>query len=426
MLRELKVQNFKSIASSELPLSDINVLVGENGSGKSSFLQALIVLKQSLDNPTLRLSGAILDLGEFGDVLHRPGSSEEITLWVVGTLAVPESLGREVMDKEATIQFNTEWSANSSRLVRMRSQLKLGSAEIGYNWNWMTGGQPSSTNISFLRMSFAVGANAVIGGGPQQQSQQNPANMAIAQVQQVSNLFTFFLSAPRTALRQVFLVPSLRGIERQSYDLGDGASVDFASPEGTFKTGQALATTILYRRELEDRISSWMSRVTGRSLQGRAVAPRKVSLDAVAHGQRVNIVNEGFGSNQLAQVLTQLATLPADSTLAIEEPEIHLHPAAQARLVSVLVEAVLAGHSQLLLTTQSEHILYALMALVGEGTLKPEQVVVHHVANEEGATVLHRLELDSTGRIAGGIPGFFDAHVEEFRRFLEAAEKHHS
>src|SRR2546425_3651593 len=94
MLRELTVKNFKSIADSQLPLSVINVLVGEDGSGKSSFVQALALLKQSLGTNGLRLSGTLLDLGTFADVLHRPVTSEEIEFGLSGNVVLPDSATR--------------------------------------------------------------------------------------------------------------------------------------------------------------------------------------------------------------------------------------------------------------------------------------------------------------------------------------------
>src|SRR5437899_1474521 len=107
------------------------------------------------------------------------------------------------------------------------------------------------------------------------------------------------------------------------------------------------------------------------------------------------------------QMYLGLSILPNGSLLAIAESEIHLHPAAPGRLVGVLAEAIVAGKNQLIVTTHSEHILYALMALVAEGTLKQEQVVIHNVSNDEGTTRIQRLGLDRSGRITGGIPGFF-------------------
>ena len=119
MLKELKVKNFKSIADSQLPLSVMNVLVGENGSGKSSFVQALALLKQSLGNNGLRLSGPLLDLGTFADVLHRPVTSEEIEFGLAGSAVLPESATRGLSGVETAAEFNDVWVVNINTLTRL-------------------------------------------------------------------------------------------------------------------------------------------------------------------------------------------------------------------------------------------------------------------------------------------------------------------
>ena len=50
MLKSLKVENFKSIVDKDICLKNLNVLTGLNGSGKSSILQILALLKQSINN----------------------------------------------------------------------------------------------------------------------------------------------------------------------------------------------------------------------------------------------------------------------------------------------------------------------------------------------------------------------------------------
>ena len=273
------------------------------------------------------------------------------------------------------------------------------------------------------RVQFTLGIATGLGQGVIVTGEAPPQGIDQATIQLARESANNLVGAPANALRRSYFVPAIRGIERQSYDLGEVSTDDLVSPEGSLRVSQALATTFAYRRELEDEISNWMERVTNRRVRVRLSAGRKVSLDTIIQGQAVNIANEGFGSNQLSHMLTQLALLPRDATLAIEEPEIHLHPSAQTQLVNVLVEATASRGSQLLMTTHSEHVLYALMALVGEGKLKREDVAIHHVAIEGGQTKVNTLEVDSTGRIKGGLPGFFNVHVQEFRRFLDAAER---
>ena len=68
MLRTIRVVGFKSLKNVVIDFSKITVLIGLNGSGKSSVIQALGILKQSLGNNKLITSAPLLNLGTFEDI----------------------------------------------------------------------------------------------------------------------------------------------------------------------------------------------------------------------------------------------------------------------------------------------------------------------------------------------------------------------
>ena len=84
--------------------------------------------------------------------------------------------------------------------------------------------------------------------------------------------------------------------------------------------------------------------------------PQSVEVKSVTPSGPVNIVSEGFGANSLIMLLLQLVSADKGATVMIEEPEIHLHPKAQAELASVLAEVALEEDKQVIMTTHSEHI----------------------------------------------------------------------
>jgi Fe-S cluster assembly ATPase SufC len=424
VLKNLTVRNFKSIVEATMPFSTINVLIGENGSGKSSVAQALALLKQSLGNQQLRFSGDLLDLGGFSDVLSRSATTQQVEFGVEGGMDVATSLARLVAGDDSTLAiFKDHLIADSSGISRYAAVRQLGHARFEAEWSPRGGSQVSPQTVRVSTSSVNVGGQGIIGYPMTTTGGSGPLPTDQVTWEQATGAVNGFINAGGSFLDRIYLVPAVRGIERQSYDLGEQPSSQFNSAEGSVRVGQALASTLAYRQDLEGRISSWMTKITQRDVVSRLTAGRKVTLGSVTNDNTVNIINEGFGTNQLAHVLTQLALLPKDALLIIEEPEVHLHPAAHSRLVSVLVQAVRHVASQLLLTTHSEHILYALMALVAERVLKPDDVAIYNVTNSNGVTQLKMLGLDNAGRISGGLPGFFDANLSEFRRYLDAFER---
>jgi predicted ATPase len=105
----------------------------------------------------------------------------------------------------------------------------------------------------------------------------------------------------------------------------------------------------------------------------------------------------------------------------IEEPEIHLHPKAQAELASVLAEVALEEDKQVIMTTHSEHITGRLLTLVAEGTLTPDDVAIYAFEKDEaGECSAKSLGITDDGRIQGSIADFFEANLEEMNRFVKA------
>jgi len=134
----------------------------------------------------------------------------------------------------------------------------------------------------------------------------------------------------------------------------------------------------------------------------------------------VNLVNEAFGLNQLIAPLLWLSKTPDGAIVGIEEPEIHLHPRAQAALCDVFVDVATREDKQLMLTTHSEHILMGLLTAVADGRLKPEDLAVYEFQREGGVARAERLEVNGYGQIAGGLKGFLEADLDEIGALIEA------
>ena len=105
----------------------------------------------------------------------------------------------------------------------------------------------------------------------------------------------------------------------------------------------------------------------------------------------------------------------------IEEPEIHLHPKAQADLASVLVEEAKSEGKQLVITTHSEHIAGRLLTLVAEGELTADELSIYSFEKDkQGVCSASEIEVTDKGQVRGGLRGFFETDLDEMRRYVEA------
>jgi predicted ATPase len=131
-------------------------------------------------------------------------------------------------------------------------------------------------------------------------------------------------------------------------------------------------------------------------------------------GVNVSIQDVGFGISQVLPIIVQ-SMLSRNSTLLIEQPEIHIHPRLQAELGSLLAECIKPPfENQFIIETHSEHLMLRLQKLIRKGELKPEDISVIYVdRGTEGSKCLH-LRLDEEGDFIDEWPGgFFEEDFNE-------------
>ena len=127
----------------------------------------------------------------------------------------------------------------------------------------------------------------------------------------------------------------------------------------------------------------------------------------------VKITDVGFGVSQVLPALVQAFYCPPNSTVWMEQPEIHLHPQVQAELVDVFISATKARENgkernvQLIVETHSEHFLNRLQRRVAEGELTPDDVAVYFCRRVGAATELESLRLNMFGEIENWPEHFF-------------------
>ena len=323
MITNITLENFKCFRHVSINPKLLTVLIGPNGTGKSSILQALLLLKQSPGGPSQRL----VYQGEFVDLIGR--------------------------------------------------------TEIAPNF------VQESSGIS---LSFQVNGR-----------QDN--------------------EEVRRTFDELRFVPAVRGLIRPNYDLGD-RDADYLSLRQGYDAHEAqLATNLVYRNKDADKLSKMMVRVTGVGLKADPVRGRKVEVKSKNKEGEVNIAGEGFGTSSLILLLHQLIIADNGATVLIEEPEIHLHPKAQADLAEVLAEMAKAEDKQIIMTTHSEHILSRLLTLVAEKNLSPDQLAIYSFQKDgKGECSASEIEVTELGQVTGGLTGFFDANLDEMDRYVKALQ----
>ena len=371
MLRNIKLSNFKCFEQLDLDCTSLNLLCGLNGMGKSSVIQALLVLRQSFEtgellNGRLVLDGERIDLGTGLDVLFEGAGGD-----VVGFV---------LQDDEIT----APWT-----LVCDYSQPLN---------QWGAWSNDSDENTEYL--SVAWQKVPPFGGS------------------------LIYVNAERIGPRKLY--PLSRVLAR----LGDfGASGEYAWNYLNLHQDDLLPENDPRfveegSRRLLNVVDQWLQDVCpGVHLELEAVA----DADAVIAGfsfdrigdvrtSRYRATNVGFGLSYVLPVILALLS-PPGTLCMIENPEAHLHPRGQTKLAELSARAASVG-VQVFAETHSDHFIDGVRIAVRDGLIAPEDTAFHYFERDGNKAVVSSPQVDADGRLSHWPPGFFDQHEENLARLL--------
>lgn len=224
-------------------------------------------------------------------------------------------------------------------------------------------------------------------------------------------------------LRELLPATDQYGFFRRLTDLG-----------GTKAHESAVWQDLLRDETKQEKVNGWLNRLDFpyalvvdilRDEQNK-VRQSNLGLRPAAGWNTLGFADVGTGLSQVIPVLAALSATDG-SLVLLQQPELHLHPAAQVELGDALLESALVNGNQIVAETHSEHVLLRLMRRIRNGefersdgamhAVSPEDVSLIYAENdpETGATRYHKIELDARGRIVGKWPGssFFGERLEE-------------
>jgi predicted ATPase len=154
-----------------------------------------------------------------------------------------------------------------------------------------------------------------------------------------------------------------------------------------------------------------------------AIAPDReefeVRVRVSDRAEEVKLTDIGFGVSQVLPVVVQAFYAPPNSTVLIEQPEIHLHPSAQIALADLFIAAISAREEgeprrvQFLVESHSEHFLRRLQRRIAEEEITESDVALYFCYLGDDGAQIDRLEVDSYGNILNWPPDFFGDELED-------------
>ncbi len=448
MINTLRLDNFKSWQTTgELQLGSITGFFGANSSGKTSLLQALLLLKQTIEssdrNQTLDFGkpgeASYVESGSFDDVVFKHDKNSSLRFEMAWDLpkelviANPETPKSELF-KSNKLSFSTEICQKQPEGSLFVKQLSYDFADVCFKYQKRNGSElyelkAESAHHPF-RFKMTPGRKwyppspIKFYGFPDQSKYyyQNAGFIADFQFQ-FESLF-----------KNIYYLGPLRDYPRREY-IWSGSQ-----PEDMGRRGEKAIDAILvsddrgvkinrgykkHKKSLGECVAMWLKDLG--LIHSFAIKPLvesgtyyRVWVRKNAASPEVLLTDVGFGVSQILPVITLCFYAPEGSTLLIEQPEIHLHPKVQAGLADVFVDVAKTRSIQIILESHSEHLLRRLQRRMAEEVLNPDDVALYFCKSNDGASSIERLQTDMLGNILNYPTDFFGDEMGEITAMSRA------
>ena len=402
----LEISNFRSILSASVDIAPLTVVYGPNGSGKSSLIYALLTLKNFLTNPNRNRPSLFnypsLSLGDLDEVAHGHDAARAVSVSL--NVVVPGRYEPKYAKYALAVgESGGQSSISVADAVFLRERIKLDlDIPFPYSGNQST---PFSVIIRNEHENIAKLDGFWNGIGLNSVPPDSEFHEATSELMKDAN-------APLELARATRFVPLRRGFTIPTYGM--------TSVTPNLETDNEVASLLANDRFLEYAVSDWMEKVANTRIQ---VRPRfgssDFTIDSIPRngGVPTSIVNEGFGINQIAYMFAVILS-PRAKIIAIEEPEIHLHPAMVRKLVHALVDIAANGDKRIIVSTHSERFVTALLTRIITGEIGVDDVSFILADNSDGESVFSKQDAKKNGQIEGGLGAFAGGESEDLAIFL--------
>ncbi len=448
MFQELRIKNFKGWKDTQnIRMSPLTLFFGTNSSGKSSIGQFLMMLRQTMDSSDRKVvfypggKNSAVHLGSYQDMVFHRDSTKSIEFeykWTLNhlfeikdllsdnkfsgdSLAFNASVGLETKDLNSLSVNQMQYSLFSND----RETLKIGmkrhsrasdSAEAEYD--------VTAHHYKLKRKKGRVwysGAPARFYGFP---------NEVVSYYQNIDSVQELNLLHEELFHSLFYLGPLRRKAERlYSWT---GTAPESVGYEGEDTIGALLAAKTRKIKISGQKEDTPFEQVIAEALKKMGLIERfkvnrlseqrqeyDVKVCTNSSNDWVDLPDVGFGISQVLPVLVQCFYAPANSIIIMEQPEIHLHPSAQAALADVLIDVINSSEKgkprniQLIVETHSEHFLRRLQRRIAEDKISQQNVAAYFANASQTPIKLEALQIDELGNILNWPENFFGDEMDD-------------
>lgn len=373
----LYLNNFRGFKETFLPLKNVNFFVGENSTGKTSVLKVIELLASQKFWETFEFNGEYVELGHFSEIANNGYDffeigffNEQIGYGIKLTFVSEDGLAalRELM-----------FTINDTTVICKIEKLKLSYASINQKFDekkWF------QTKLSFSEFTdrkmnkFSTIHNEIFS-----------ILLSIFQRATMKDTAITLIFSPQAAfVNGIAWLAPIRTEPRRTYDSYRRAF----NPDGThtpyilkdlLSNGKKQKVQEIIQKFGQE--SGLFEKIEIVAFEQSDTSPFEIRF--YLNGQPLKITNVGYGISQVLPIITEIVSRPENSWFAIQQPEIHLHPKAQAAF-GEFIFSFLAENKNFIIETHSDYIIdrFRLCTNRSETVSEEQSQVVFFQRTEQG------------------------------------------
>ena len=416
MITHIRVKNFKSWEDSpKVELAPLTGFFGTNSSGKSSLLQMLLLLKQTVGSKEILFFGdetSLVKLGNFREVIHDHKHEKHLNLEFGCELQDPLTIKRPPTEDSPSYflrPLNTDGFTFETTIQERGGCLSVESFRYGIK-------SDIDIEIGFAKRRRYYGSQS----DDVRINIKSCYRVPVPEENRFSEDFEKISSAFENLFSHIYYLGPIRAEPQRQYHWNE------MLPESVGQTGNRMIDALLVSRAnqqktlhkgkgvpIETRISEWLQEMdlaysfSLEPISGRQNPKYDFRIQKDADGAKVTLADMGYGLSQFLPVLVNCYYAPEGSTLILEQPGMHLHPKVQSQLADLLIEVITERNLQILIESHSEHLLTRLQLRIAEGKIPASDTALYFCENENGVSTIKSLDVDPLGNIKNWPKNFF-------------------
>ena len=446
-MNKITLENFRCFREKqEARLAPLTLLVGENSTGKTSFMALIRALWDvAFDEKIPNFKEEPYDLGSFDEIAHHRGGrggrasqfeagftidlrgreNPDKTFHFQATFrqkgAAPNPVKRRLAQDPRWIEIEGETQSRLRISLNQKGEREWGIPELLGKRLYGVAESNQFISLHLLGMLLAMEADISKPKGSSKKITKREGNEIYSLLSEFEEL--------RGARHRPNASAPVRSNPRRTYDpspvrhdpKGDYIPMHLASMyfRGGDEWKRLKSALEKFGKDagLFDEISV---RPLGKKKEAEPFQLQIKKYSGRSKGPQRNLIDVGYGVSQVLPVITELLQSDASDTFLMQQPEVHLHPSAQAALGSLFCE--LAGEGRrLVVETHSDHLLDRVCMDVRDekSKLKREDVSILYFERNDLDVKIHSLELDEQGQVVDAPSSYRNFFMEEVNRRLE-------